>query len=795
MITSKKLIFLIFLLISSPLFGQTTWYVSSSGGSNSNSGRTESAPFKTISHIGVGGSANIQEGDIILFKRGDIFPVDRYKPQADNIFHGAYGSGAKPIWDGEETSRYLVYIPSQNEGSSDIDGFTFSNIRFIDCEHNGGIGSETDYETNLIYMEYCDDVLFDGCEFDGNYNAYSLVYSGWGDNITFTHCHFEESGVQHGVYLKNKSDYISIMYCTFEDIGDPLSDSGPAPIKFNTGDVPSGTTAYQPVVMYNTFTDCRIVIQDANSEELLCAYNTAYTSLKSAPGQTSVYWTRIRGDKGYSTTPIGQQIFNNTMVFDMAGSSLSPCFIYLEPGGIGGSNDGDGAVIKNNIVYFVGGSGKEYAFWRRDNNTASITMDNNLYYNTSGNVEWFDQEAGWNYTSLNSYQSGQNKEPNSIQDNPDFTNVTGGTDLTLSSSSPAIDQGANFTDHKGNPIDTDLAGNRVPYNSNIDLGAYEFVQTGSAPNANFNVSKSNPAPNEIVTFSDGSTNSPTEWEWSFSPNDIEFEEGTSSASKNPKVSFKSGSTYSCTLKVSNSFGTDEIVKPNLINVVIDNPDPGILLNVKVILSGCYNSDTQIMHTLLNSNGFIPSQQPYNDSLWNYDGNEIASELNDDVVDWILIELRKKLAPSSRIAIKAVLLNSDGSVSETNGNSVISFPSVVPDDYYILIHHRNHLSVMSAFKQSLTNNSILYDFTSSQVNAYGSGTLSDLGDGKYGLFSGDGNANGLVSEEDIQNFWIPQFLNSIDGYQQGDFDLDGSVTASDNNVFWLPNINKSIPFQK
>ena len=74
-----------------------------------------------------------------------------------------------------------------------------------------------------------------------------------------------------------------------------------------------------------------------------------------------------------------------------------------------------------------------------------------------------------------------------------------------------------------------------------------------------------------------------------------------------------------------------------------------------------------------------------------------------------------------------------------------------------------------------------------------GSYQDLGDGNFGLYSGDGNADGIISIDDIQDIWIPQFLNSSDGYQQGDFDMDGSVTASDNNMHWLPNSGKSIAF--
>jgi PKD repeat protein len=60
-----------------------------------------------------------------------------------------------------------------------------------------------------------------------------------------------------------------------------------------------------------------------------------------------------------------------------------------------------------------------------------------------------------------------------------------------------------------------------------------------------------------VTFTDLSQNNPTVWKW-------EFGDGGSSADKNPVHIFTEAGTYSVTLNVSNSAGSDQITKPNYI---------------------------------------------------------------------------------------------------------------------------------------------------------------------------------------------------------------------------------------
>jgi len=209
------------------------------------------------------------------------------------------------------------------------------------------------------------------------------------------------------------------------------------------------------------------------------------------------------------------------------------------------------------------------------------------------------------------------------------------------------------------------------------------------------------------------------------------------------------------------------------------------LNVKVYLAGCYNNGS--MNTDLLAKGFLPTKQPYSSPPWNYPGNETLSSIPANMVDWILIELRSDTSGNSTIARRAAILLDNGTVVDLDGKSAVSFNNLLPGYYYIVLKHRNHLSVMSSikvnFNQSITN----YDFTTSESVAYGENPMENLGNNIYGMYSGDANGDGVISQSDMLNFWLPQFMNGLDGYNSADFNLDGSVTASDNNIYWQSNV--------
>ena len=91
-----------FLLVSglSTTFGQTTYYVASTG-SDSNSGRSVDAPFRTVPRVN---SLVLQPGDQVLFRRRDTFQGTLQLRQSGSpdkpIVIDAYGTGSKPILTG-----------------------------------------------------------------------------------------------------------------------------------------------------------------------------------------------------------------------------------------------------------------------------------------------------------------------------------------------------------------------------------------------------------------------------------------------------------------------------------------------------------------------------------------------------------------------------------------------------------------------------------------------------------------------------------------------------------------------
>ena len=89
---------------------------------------------------------------------------------------------------------------------------------------------------------------------------------------------------------------------------------------------------------------------------------------------------------------------------------------------------------------------------------------------------------------------------------------------------------------------------------------------------------------------------------------------------------------------------------------------------------------------------------------------------------------------------------------------------------------------------LTDSSSLYDFTISENQAYGNQPLKSLGNGKYGMYAADGNANGNINNSDYAGVWKKQ--NGTLGYEDGDFDLNGGVNIVDRNDKWKPNSGES-----
>ena len=204
--------------------------------------------------------------------------------------------------------------------------------------------------------------------------------------------------------------------------------------------------------------------------------------------------------------------------------------------------------------------------------------------------------------------------------------------------------------------------------------------------------------------------------------------------------------------------------------------------IKVFLEGPYTDSS--MATTLSENSLIPLTQPYSGLPWSYGGNEGVGEIPANIVDWILLELRTGTGATTVVSRRAALLRSDGIALDTDGQPGITFPGIESGEYYIVVFHRNHLAIMSKNPVPLTGTTNLYDFTFSEGQSYGDQPMKPLGNGKYGLYAADGNANGSINNSDYNSIWKKE--NGTAGYEKGDFDLNGGVTIADRNSKWKPN---------
>jgi hypothetical protein len=213
-----------------------------------------------------------------------------------------------------------------------------------------------------------------------------------------------------------------------------------------------------------------------------------------------------------------------------------------------------------------------------------------------------------------------------------------------------------------------------------------------------------------------------------------------------------------------------------------------LVNLKVFLEGPWSGS--MMHKNLYDTGDIPTTQPFNTAPWNYAGTEhFDLSPSEEIVDWVLVEFRDagggaaNATPDRRIWRRAALLKTDGSIVRTDGISPLEFTGYVQYDLYVVVYHRNHLSLINANWIDLGSGQINYDFTTALGNAFNDGQ-KDLGSGYFGMFAGDSNGDGIIDAADKDSNWTSEAGSS--GYQNSDLNMDGQVNNPDKIDCWEPN---------
>lgn len=250
-------------------------------------------------------------------------------------------------------------------------------------------------------------------------------------------------------------------------------------------------------------------------------------------------------------------------------------------------------------------------------------------------------------------------------------------------------------------------------------------------------------------------------------------------------------TGACRMRISMQRNTppqpcDDIIYGEVEDYIVQIADlPYQTAPIQVRLEGPWNPIVGVMDNNLSLSGLLPEKQPFNTAPWNYNGLESAPDIDSlQAVDWLLIEA---LNPSdfSVAARSAVLLLQNGTVVNMLGSSGALFYNLTAgQSYHLAVRARNHLPVLSAGAFTLPP-PMPVNLTL-PANIMGSNQLKQIPPGGiYALYSGDINADGVISVADF-NLYQSE-VSIINQYLSADVNMDRAVTVLDFN-YLQPNLS-------
>jgi len=142
-------------------------------------------------------------------------------------------------------------------------------------------------------------------------------------------------------------------------------------------------------------------------------------------------------------------------------------------------------------------------------------------------------------------------------------------------------------------------------------------------------------------------------------------------------------------------------------------------------------------------------------------------------------------------MKTAFIRNDGQVVDLNGNPDLSFlHAPVINNLFAVVYTRNHLPVISAnYLTDEGEGHYSYDFSSGESKVLGgSDGHKNLGNGIWGMFSGNSNGDYNIDDTDLNVIWKTEAGTS--NYILSDHNLDGQSDNKDKDTFWLPNRGKN-----
>lgn len=370
-------------------------------------------------------------------------------------------SGALSGWviSGVRFTNSMLHGFGQFSGSSGT-SLTFINSEF---DHNVQYGfvAAGPYPTAGVV-----NTLFDNCSFHDNVLA-GISLDGVGTATSSGNI------IRNSVAYNNGGDGIAIGANGVDDI---IQDS----IAYDNGQLVDDRTGIKSFGL-------RTIIRRNVSYNNNLNFQTGHGFQFDTVASSGIMYNNIaygNAAGGISFMGNGHKIYNNT-VYNNHGKALAS-------GGINtfGSGTYTNIEIKNNIIYNNGQSGvpgSRYQLYDSNHlNDPSNLIDHNLYFDTESHTSLV-RFGSTNYATMGAFASATGRESHGLETDPLLTN-TAGNDLTLSSSSPAIDSGTNLgsTYQLGLAASSTWPSSVLTLNQNTngsgwERGAYVFFSAPSAP--------------------------------------------------------------------------------------------------------------------------------------------------------------------------------------------------------------------------------------------------------------------------------------------------------------------------
>ncbi len=232
----------------------------------------------------------------------------------------------------------------------------------------------------------------------------------------------------------------------------------------------------------------------------------------------------------------------------------------------------------------------------------------------------------------------------------------------------------------------------------------------------------------------------------------------------------------------------------------DNNCQIVVVAPKVFLQGAtLNPNTgeeNLMRDDLRVANLIPTAITFHSDDITYDPTVFNTTGDNAIVDWVGVELRSPTNVLQIVDSQPALLQRDGDIVALDGVSYLRF-IIAPDNYYVVIKHRNHLGVMTANTMALSSVVTTIDFTDANNQiSYGSNAQTTFGmpSGILGMWAGNANNDAIIQSLGINSdnpsiltevvtnsgnfFGFPTYV--INGYNNKDLNMDGQTQALGTN---------------